>query len=166
MKAIVQRVVKAGVTVGEEQISSIGRGICVLVGISKDDGPKDTEYMVRKILNLRIFEDETGKRWAKSVKEMNLEILCVSQFTLQCVLKGNKPDFHGAMMADTSETFYKDFLEKLRQSYSPDKIQDGKFGNHMQVHIQNDGPVTIELNSPPPRQKKKAVEQSSEKVMS
>uniref|UniRef100_H2Z1D1 D-aminoacyl-tRNA deacylase n=1 Tax=Ciona savignyi TaxID=51511 RepID=H2Z1D1_CIOSA len=161
MKAIVQRVFKAGVTVGEEQVSAIGRGICVLVGISRDDGPKDTEYMVRKILNLRIFNDENDKRWSKSVKEMDYEILCVSQFTLQCVLKGNKPDFHGAMMADTSEAFYKDFLEKLRQSYKADKIKDGKFGNHMQVHIQNDGPVTIELNSPPPKQKKKVVAEAT-----
>nr|CAB3240074.1 D-tyrosyl-tRNA(Tyr) deacylase 1-like [Phallusia mammillata] len=159
MKAIVQRVASASVTVGDELVSSIGRGICVLLGISRDDNSKDTEFMVRKLLNLRVFDDENEKRWCKSVKDQNLEILCVSQFTLQAILKGNKPDFHGAMMADTSEAFYNDFLAELRKNYDPEKIKDGRFGAHMQVHIQNDGPVTIEVNSPPPKMSKKSVEE-------
>ncbi|XP_076816461.1 D-aminoacyl-tRNA deacylase-like [Clavelina lepadiformis] len=164
MKAIVQRVLKASVTVGEEVVGSVGQGICILLGISRDDNHKDTEFMVRKLLNLRLFEDENGKRWTKSVKELNLEVLCVSQFTLQCVLKGNKPDFHGAMMADKSEAFFEDFMDKLAKSYNPDKIKGGKFGAHMQVHMQNDGPVTIEVNSPPPRQKKKTQPRGEKEV--
>ncbi|XP_072265522.1 D-aminoacyl-tRNA deacylase 1 isoform X1 [Pyxicephalus adspersus] len=148
MKAIIQRVTKASVTVGEEQVSSIGRGICVLLGISVEDTQKDIEYMVRKILNLRIFSDESGKHWSKSVMDKQYEVLCVSQFTLQCVLKGNKPDYHMAMPSEHAEPFYKDFLEQMRKVYKPELIKDGKFGAYMQVNIQNDGPVTIQLEPP------------------
>ncbi|XP_043912936.1 D-aminoacyl-tRNA deacylase 1 [Protopterus annectens] len=148
MKAVVQRVTKASVTVGEEQVSSIGRGLCVLLGISVEDTVKDAEYMVRKILNLRLFEDEHKKPWSKSVMDKQYEVLCISQFTLQCILKGNKPDYHMAMPAEQSEVFYNEFLEHMKKSYKPELIKDGKFGAYMQVHIQNDGPVTIELESP------------------
>ncbi|XP_033633461.1 D-aminoacyl-tRNA deacylase-like [Asterias rubens] len=149
MRALVQRVTKASVTVGDELISSIGKGLCVLVGISRDDTPKDREYIARKLLNLRVFEDEKEeRRWDKSVKDKQLEILCVSQFTLYSILKGNKPDFHSAMAGDQSEQFYQDFLAILKKDFKPELIKDGKFGAHMQVHIQNDGPVTIMLESP------------------
>ena len=96
MKAIVQRVQAASVTVDGNTISSIGKGICVLIGIHKKDTPKERETIVRKILNLRIFDDpeKENKRWSKSTKDINLEILCVSQFTLYHIMKGNKPDFH------------------------------------------------------------------------
>uniref|UniRef100_A0A8B9Q2H3 D-aminoacyl-tRNA deacylase 1 n=2 Tax=Apteryx owenii TaxID=8824 RepID=A0A8B9Q2H3_APTOW len=104
--------------------------------------------MVRKILNLRVFEDESGKHWSKSVMDKQYEVLCVSQFTLQCILKGNKPDYHMAMPTEQAECFYNNFLEQLRKAYKPELIKDGKFGAYMQVHIQNDGPVTIELESP------------------
>uniref|UniRef100_A0A8I3VYA4 D-aminoacyl-tRNA deacylase n=1 Tax=Callithrix jacchus TaxID=9483 RepID=A0A8I3VYA4_CALJA len=157
MKAVVQRVTRASVTVGGEQISAIGRGICVLLGISLEDTQKELEHMVRKILNLRVFEDESGKHWSKSVMDKQYEVLCVSQFTLQCVLKGNKPDFHLAMPTEQAEGFYNSFLEQLRKTYRPELIKAfsamrkyGKFGAYMQVHIQNDGPVTIELESPAP----------------
>ncbi|XP_051471861.1 D-aminoacyl-tRNA deacylase 1 isoform X1 [Apus apus] len=148
MKAIVQRVAQASVTVGGEQISSIGRGLCVLLGISLEDTQRELEHMVRKILNLRVFEDESGKHWSKSVMDKQYEVLCVSQFTLQCILKGNKPDYHMAMPTEQAECFYNNFLEQLRKAYKPELIKDGKFGAYMQVHIQNDGPVTIELESP------------------
>ncbi|KAM3622937.1 uncharacterized protein V6R79_005059 [Siganus canaliculatus] len=148
MRAIIQRVTTASVTVGEEQVSSIGRGLCVLLGISTDDTQRDADYIVRKILNLRLFDDENGRAWSKSVMDRDFEVLCVSQFTLQCILKGNKPDFHTAMPAELSQPFYNSILENLRTTYKPELIKDGKFGAYMQVHIQNDGPVTIELNSP------------------
>ncbi|GAB6022355.1 D-tyrosyl-tRNA(Tyr) deacylase [Chamberlinius hualienensis] len=147
MKAVIQRVLSASVSVDNEVISSIGRGICVLIGISRHDSVKDVEYIIRKLINLRIFEDENGKRWSKSVKDLKYEILSVSQFTLHAVLKGNKPDFHLSMAPDLSETFYKDFLEKLKMAYKPELVKDGKFGAFMQVNITNDGPVTIELDS-------------------
>uniref|UniRef100_A0A8C7HFV1 D-aminoacyl-tRNA deacylase n=1 Tax=Oncorhynchus kisutch TaxID=8019 RepID=A0A8C7HFV1_ONCKI len=148
MKAIIQRVTTASVSVGEVPISSIGRGLCVLLGISMEDTQKDVDYMVRKILNLRLFDDENGRAWSKSVMDKEYEVLCVSQFTLQCILKGNKPDFHAAMPAELSQPFYNNILEHLRSTYKPEMIKDGQFGAYMQVHIQNDGPVTIELVSP------------------
>ncbi|NXK95593.1 DTD1 deacylase, partial [Formicarius rufipectus] len=135
-------------SVGGEQISSIGRGLCVLLGISLEDTQRELEHMVRKILNLRVFEDESGKQWSKSVMDKQYEVLCVSQFTLQCILKGNKPDYHMAMPTEQAECFYNNFLEQLRRAYKPELVKDGKFGAYMQVHIQNDGPVTIELESP------------------
>lgn len=148
MRAIVQRVTKASVTVGEEQVSSIGRGLCVLLGISAEDTQRDADYIVRKILNLRLFDDENGRLWSKSVMDRDFEVLCVSQFTLQCILKGNKPDFHSAMPAELAQPFYNSILENMRSAYKPELIKDGKFGASMQVHIQNDGPVTVELTSP------------------
>uniref|UniRef100_A0A1A8CL54 D-aminoacyl-tRNA deacylase n=1 Tax=Nothobranchius kadleci TaxID=1051664 RepID=A0A1A8CL54_NOTKA len=172
MRAVVQRVTAASVTVGGEQVSSIGRGLCVLLGISVDDTQKDAEYMVRKILNLRLFDDENGRAWSKSVMERGFEVLCVSQFTLQYILKGNKPDFHAAMPAELAQPFYCSILENMRTSYKPEMIKDGVFGAYMQLHIQNDGPVTIELTSPTgpadPRQlsKQEKLQQRKEKARS
>ncbi|XP_039258640.1 D-aminoacyl-tRNA deacylase 1-like [Styela clava] len=163
MKAIIQRVMKASVTVGDETVSSIGSGVCVLLGISRYDTVKEMDSIIKKILNLRIFEDDDGKRWNKSVKDRDMEILCVSQFTLQSIMKGNKLDFHRAMSADKSEEFYNLFLDKLRKSYKIDKVKDGKFGAYMQVHIQNDGPVTVELDYPPTKPDKADDAKESEK---
>lgn len=101
---------------------------------------------VRKILNLRLFESE-GKRWSKSVQDDKLEILCVSQFTLYHRLKGTKPDFHLAMQGVAAEELYNKFLDTLRSQYEAEKVKDGVFGAYMQVHIVNDGPVTLELES-------------------
>lgn len=84
-------------------------------------------HRVRKILNLRVFEDESGKHWSKSVMDKQYEVLCVSQFTLQCVLKGNKPDFHLAMPTEQAEGFYNNFLEQLRKTYRPELIK-GRHG--------------------------------------
>lgn len=143
---MIQRVMKASVSVSDEIVSSIQNGLCVLVGIARDDTDKDMEFIVRKILNIRLFEENETK-WHKSVVDKDYEILCVSQFTLQSSLKGNKPDFHVAMGADTSKEFYDRFLAKLGAAYKLDKIKDGKFGAYMQVNIQNDGPVTIIIDS-------------------
>lgn len=147
MRAVVQRVTSASVSVDGSVISSIGRGLCVLVGISRNDTAKEMEYMVRKILNLRIFNDDDGKRWMKSVTDKQFEILCVSQFTLYAVLKGNKPDFHQAMASEQSQAFYQQFLMALRSKYNPELIKEGQFGGYTQVGIQNDGPVTITLDT-------------------
>ncbi|XP_023297683.2 D-aminoacyl-tRNA deacylase [Lucilia cuprina] len=161
MKAIVQRVTSAKVTVGEDLISSIGRGLCVLVGITHNDTEKDVEYLSRKLLSLRLFEDQAGKRWQKSVQDEKFEILCVSQFTLYHRLKGNKPDFHMAMQGEQAQQLYQKFLKRLGQMYDETKIKDGKFGAYMQVHIQNDGPVTIELESPIVEAKGKATKKEN-----
>ncbi|SPP83840.1 D-aminoacyl-tRNA deacylase isoform X1 [Drosophila guanche] len=151
MRAVIQRVRAAKVTVLDELVSSIGPGLCVLVGIKATDTATDVEFLVRKILALRLFDDE-GKRWQKSAKDLQLEILCISQFTLYHRLKGNKPDFSAAMKGDDAQKLYTHFLNRLKQSYDSSKIKDGKFGANMQVHIENDGPVTINLESPDRKQ--------------
>ena len=87
MKAVIQRVVSGSVSVSGEVVSSIGRGIVALIGIHRDDTKADLDYIVRKLVSLRLWEDEGGRRWAKSAKDLDLEILCVSQFTLYHVMK-------------------------------------------------------------------------------
>lgn len=146
MKAVIQRVLRASVVVQDEIVGSIQNGLCVLVGIAKDDTDADLEFIARKILSLRLFE---GTAWKKSVVDKDYEVLCVSQFTLQArVNKGAKPDFHMAMNSAHSQDVYIKFLDLIKSKYKCDKIQDGKFGAHMKVEIQNDGPVTIVVESP------------------
>jgi len=149
MKAVIQRVSSASVKVDGEMISSIGKGLCVLVGIHRDDTKKEMEYIAKKILSIRLFDDpQTGKRWNKSVKDLDLEVLCVSQFTLHHILKGNKVDFHLAMSGENARNMYEELLNELRTQYgSTEKVKDGQFGAMMEVNIANDGPVTIELES-------------------
>ncbi|VVC95135.1 D-aminoacyl-tRNA deacylase [Leptidea sinapis] len=149
MKALIQRVKNASVSVNDELVSSIGQGLCVLIGISSNDTRKDMEYLVRKLLSLKIFNDEEdNKRWKRNVVDCDYELLCVSQFTLYNTLKGNKPDFHLAMAGEQSKEFYEEFIQMLRDKYKPEKVKDGVFGAYMQVTLQNDGPVTLEIESP------------------
>lgn len=158
MRAVIQRVLRANVSVDGLQISEIGRGLCVLVGIQSDDTQEDLDYIARKIATLRLFsmpmpEDcdarDSEKPWSKSVTDLKLQVLLVSQFTLYARTgKGAKPDFHLSMKADQSREFYQKFLERMRQLLpGPEQVQDGKFGAMMQVGIVNDGPVTIILDS-------------------
>ncbi|CAB4401266.1 D-tyrosyl-tRNA deacylase [Rhizophagus irregularis] len=147
MRAVLQRVLNASVTVNT-QVSSIDRGLCILLGIAFDDTIDDLEYMVKKILKVRVFEDEKGEEmWSRSVKDAGLEILCVSQFTLYGSLSKNKPSFHNAMKANESKEMYSTFLNRLKQEYVEERIKDGVFGEKMIVNIVNDGPVTLELDS-------------------
>ncbi|KAI0005921.1 D-Tyr tRNAtyr deacylase-like domain-containing protein [Russula compacta] len=149
MRAVVQRVLSASVTVNNEVVSDISRGLMVLVGIGVDDNASDTENLAKKILTLRVFSDASGDMWKANVKDIQGEILCVSQFTLMGnTSKGNKPDFHRAMSADQSRTMYASFLQILGAQYSPEKIKaDGKFGAMMNVSLINEGPVTFTLDS-------------------
>ena len=139
------KVVVDGVTVGE-----IGKGLLVLGGIcdsdDSDDGKAAIEWAVRKILGTRLWEDAAGKSWARSVQQEGLEVLLVSQFTLHAVLKGNKPDFHRAMPPARSRPFWDKFVAAVEKKL-PGKVQQGQFGALMQVHLVNDGPVTITLDS-------------------
>eukprot|EP01059_Diplonema_ambulator_P021195 TRINITY_DN35239_c0_g1_i1.p1 TRINITY_DN35239_c0_g1~~TRINITY_DN35239_c0_g1_i1.p1 ORF type:complete len:164 (+),score=18.46 TRINITY_DN35239_c0_g1_i1:51-542(+) len=148
MRGVVQRVTSAAVTVSGEEVASIGKGLCVLVGISNSSTKDMVPWMVKKILSLRVFENEEGKGWSKNVTEVGGSVLLVSQFTLCHVLKGNKPDFHNAMPGPESEPFFNELVQAMKLAYSPDKIQTGAFGAYMQVHIQNDGPVTLVLDAP------------------
>ncbi|XP_057380971.1 D-aminoacyl-tRNA deacylase-like [Daphnia carinata] len=147
MKAILQRVLNAKVVVDGIEASSIQKGVLVFVGLAVTDTEEDAEYIARKILNIRLFEDENQKRWAKSTADLNLEILCVSQFTLYHKLKGNKPDFRQAMSSKESKVLYGRLLSILQTSYNPSLIKDGVFGAHMCVMLENDGPVTLEIDS-------------------
>lgn len=96
---------------------------CHLVAFAIAAFSGSSVHRVRKILNLRLFSDENGKSWTKSVMDLNYEVLCVSQFTLQCVLKGNKPDFHAAMPTELAQAFYNAILENMRSSYKPELIK-------------------------------------------
>ncbi|XP_012241802.1 D-aminoacyl-tRNA deacylase 1 [Bombus impatiens] len=148
MKAVIQRVTKASVSVNGEIINSIGNGLCILIGIKGDDTIEDMKYIVKKILNIKMFDDDNNKKWSKNVMDKEYEILCISQFTLYHTLKGNRLDFHKAMPAQTAESFYNNFLIELGKNYKPELIKDGKFGAMMEVNIKNSGPVTLEIESP------------------
>ncbi|WWC90078.1 uncharacterized protein L201_005011 [Kwoniella dendrophila CBS 6074] len=150
MKAVVQRVVNASVAVDGQTISSIGKGLLVLVGIDRFDEPNDASQIIKKVLTARLFDDEEGKMWKKSVKDIDGEVLCVSQFTLLASFKGStKPDFHESMSTVPGKAYYTSFLEEMQKGYHPSKIKDGQFGAMMQVSLTNDGPVTILLSSQP-----------------
>ncbi|XP_039759964.1 D-aminoacyl-tRNA deacylase 1 isoform X1 [Pararge aegeria] len=161
MKAIIQRVMNAKVSVNGEVVSSIGQGVLVFIGITSTDKYKDMEYMARKLLSIKIFDDEHKKKWKKTLIDNDFEVLCVSQFTLYNTWKGNKPDFHLAMPSEHSKEFYENFIEMLRSKYKPEKVKDGIFGAYMQVDLQNDGPVTLELESPAKTEKPSKKDQSA-----
>ncbi|TRM58570.1 D-Tyr tRNAtyr deacylase-like domain-containing protein [Schizophyllum amplum] len=150
MRAIIQRVSSASVTVDNEVVSRISKGLMVLVGIGTDDSATDAATIINKILNLRVFNDsaDDAKMWKASVKDIDGDILCVSQFTLLGnTTRGNKPDFHRAMPSEASRIFYSTFLESLGKAYKPEKIKDGKFGAMMSVSLTNEGPVTFTIDS-------------------
>ncbi|KAI0759479.1 D-Tyr tRNAtyr deacylase-like domain-containing protein [Irpex lacteus] len=148
MRAVVQRVLSASVTVDNEMVSSIGRGVMVLVGIGTDDTLDDITAITNKILSLKVFSDEKGAMWKKNVKDIEGDVLCVSQFTLYAnTSKGSKPDFHRAMGSERSREMYNVFLDRMRSLYSAEKIQDGRFGAMMNVSLTNEGPVTFTLDS-------------------
>ncbi|KAF7799600.1 hypothetical protein EIP86_010838 [Pleurotus ostreatoroseus] len=147
MRAVLQRVSSASVQVDAQLVSSIGRGIMVLVGIGKDDTADDVATLSNKILQLKVFADSTGQMWKRSVIDIDGDVLCISQFTLLANTKKSKPDFHGAMGSESSRQLYAAFLDRMRTLYKPEKIQDGVFGAMMNVNLTNEGPVTFTLDS-------------------
>ncbi len=146
VKAVIQRVNEARVEVDGQVTGSIGRGLLVFLGIGKADTAVDIEWMIDKIANLRIFESEAGKM-DESLLDIRGELLVVSQFTLygDC-RKGRRPSFSDAMDADTAKSLFTLFVEKARQKVSV--VQTGVFQAMMQVHLVNDGPVTLVVESP------------------
>ncbi len=146
MKALIQRVSEAKVEIKDEIAGRIGRGILVFLGVEKGDTDRDIDYIVKKITNLRIFEDTEGKM-NLSIKDVKGEILVVSQFTLAAnCQKGNRPSFDKAEKPEIAREIYSKLVDKLRQEGT--SIATGKFAAKMKVHIINDGPVTILLFSP------------------
>lgn len=145
MRAVVQRVDKAKVTVDGKIVGEISRGLMVLVGVVEGDTEKDVQYLADKVTGLRIFEDEAEKM-NLSVKDIGGEILSVSQFTLygDC-RKGKRPSFDKAAKPETAIILYEKFNELCRQQNI--KVETGVFGAHMLVELANNGPVTILLDS-------------------
>ncbi len=141
MRVVVQRVSEASVTVGGAVVSSIGPGLLVLAAFRSGDAERDLEWMARKCLDLRIFEDEDGKM-NRSVLDRGGELLVVSQFTLygDC-RKGRRPDFLESAPADEARALYERFLDHLKSLYP--KVAAGVFGAKMSVRLVNDGPVTL-----------------------
>ncbi len=146
MRAVVQRVLSAKVLVDGKEISSISKGILVLLGISKEDGEEDISYMVKRISNLRIFEDESGKM-NFSVRDIGGEVLVVSQFTLYGDVRwGNRPSFENSAPRDRAEKIYDAFCNQLSSELGKE-VKRGVFGAMMEIHLVNYGPVTIIIDS-------------------
>ncbi len=145
MRAVVQRVKKSRVIVEGRLVGEINKGFNVLLGISKEDTIEDLKYIKDKIINLRVFEDENDKM-NLSLLDIKGDILSISQFTLygDC-RKGRRPNFMNAMGGDEAKALYEEFVKMLKESGL--KIETGEFGAHMNVEIENDGPVTILLDS-------------------
>ena len=145
MRVVLQRVAHASVTVEEKVIGQIQRGFLLLVGVTHDDAMEDMEYLVRKIVQMRIFEDEEGKL-NRSIQDIGGEILSVSQFTLYAdTKKGNRPSFSKAAPGDVALEMFEQFNGLLRDTGIP--VETGQFGADMKVELLNDGPVTILLDS-------------------
>ena len=145
MRTVIQRVTNSSVTIDGVLAASIKYGLMCLIGISKDDQPKDREQLINKIIKLRIFTDDEGKM-NKSVTDINGDILLVSQFTLygDCK-KGNRPSFMAAMSPQQAATFYQDFVDEFMVAYP--KVSSGVFQADMQVALVNDGPITIIMDT-------------------
>lgn len=142
MKAVVQRVKNAGVTVDGEIISRIGKGYMILLGVMDDDKEDDIDILAKKISSLRVFEDENGKM-NLDIKEIDGEILAISQFTLCAdVKKGNRPSFIRSKEPEKANEYYETFCRKLIEN-GVKIVKKGVFGADMKVDLVNDGPVTI-----------------------
>ena len=145
MRAVVQRVSRAKVTVGEAITGEIGRGLLVLLGVTHNDGKADADYLVDKVINLRIFDDADGKM-NLSLTDIGGGMLVVSQFTLYGdTRRGRRPSFIDAAPGPSAEAMYKYFVARSRTAVDP--VQTGSFGAMMDVELVNDGPVTIMLDS-------------------
>jgi D-tyrosyl-tRNA(Tyr) deacylase len=145
MKALLQRVTTALVSLGDEEVGRVGRGLVVFLGVASGDTEKDAQYLAQKIANLRIFSDEEGK-FNLSALDINGELLLVSQFTLLAdTRKGRRPSFIQAAPPAQAEELFEYFVEQTRATGL--KVETGRFQQYMQVEIHNDGPVTILLES-------------------
>ena len=146
MKIVIQRVSKASVTINKNKVAEINNGLLILLGIVDEDAQEDIDFLVRKIANLRIFNDENGVM-NHSLLETNGEVIVVTQFTLQAsTKKGNRPSYIKAAKPEIAIPLYKNFLQTLEKELHK-KVQTGEFGADMMVEILNDGPITIIIDS-------------------
>jgi len=146
MRAVVQRVSRARVKVGGEEVGAIGPGLLVLVGVHKSDSAVEAKWLAGKIANLRIFADEAGKM-SLDVRELGRSVLVVSQFTLHAATKkGNRPSFIRAARPETAIPLYESFLSHL-EAAAGSRVERGVFGADMKVALVNDGPVSIWMDT-------------------
>lgn len=146
MRLVIQRVKKASVTIDDNLVSQIEQGLLVLIGIEENDAIEDIDWLVSKLINLRIFSDEQGLM-NLSVKDIEGEILLVSQFTLfASTKKGNRPSFIRSAKPEIAIPLYEIFIKKAQELISS-QIKTGIFGADMQIELINDGPVTIVIDS-------------------
>ncbi len=146
MIAVVQRTKKASVTVRGIKIASIGKGLLILLGIENADNHEDIDWLCRKIVNLRIFDDANGVMNI-NCRDVNAELLVVSQFTLHAsVKKGNRPSYINAARPEAAIPLYELFLSQMKKEYNG-IVEAGEFGANMQVKLINDGPVTIIIDT-------------------
>ena len=144
MKLVVQRVKNAKVEVENKVVGKIGTGYMVLIGIGPEDSEKEADYLAKKLINLRVFEDEKGKM-NLNIKQVGGELLIISQFTLYADCShGNRPSFIGAAKPEKANELYEYFCKKCSEEVH---VEKGIFGAHMEVSLQNSGPVTIELKN-------------------
>ena len=145
MRAVVQRVRRASVEVEGELVGAIGRGLVAFVGAAEDDGDPDLAYVVNKVVGLRVFPDEAGKM-TRALSDIGGELLAISQFTVfGDVRRGLRPSFDGAMEPTLAERAYERFVAEARARGV--RVATGKFRAHMLVSVENDGPVTILIDS-------------------
>ena len=145
MRAVVQRVTSASVTVGEEVTGAIGPGMMVLIGVSSEDGPADLKYIAEKVMHLRIYDDENGVM-NRSILDAGGAILAVSQFTLYGDARGGRrPSYFRAAKPEKAEEMYEKLIAQWREAGI--HVETGRFRTEMQVSLVNDGPVTILLDS-------------------
>lgn len=148
MRAVIQRVTEASVTVSGDKVSEIGRGLLVLLGVGDGDGEAQVDWLVRKITQLRIFEDD-NEHMNLSVTDVGGNVIVVSQFTLYAdCRKGNRPSFISAAPAEQANALYELLVSKLKAVLGENRVGTGVFQTHMEVRLLNDGPVTIVLETP------------------
>ena len=149
MRMVVQRVCEASVRIDGKIVSSISQGLMVLLGIEAIDFKLDADYLVQKLINLRVFNDDQGKM-NRSIKDIGGELLIISQFTLHAsTKKGNRPSYIRAARPEQAIQLYEYFIQQAQKEVNS-KIQTGEFGADMQVSLCNDGPVTIIIDSKNP----------------
>lgn len=145
MRVLIQKVSQAKVVIEDETVGSIDKGFLLLVGVEDEDTSEDVDYLVRKVSKMRIFEDENDKL-NLSIDQVGGSVLSISQFTLHAsTKKGNRPSFTRAGAPDHAEALYKEFNSKLSETGLT--VETGEFGADMKVHLINDGPVTIWIDS-------------------
>ena len=148
MRLVIQQAPSGSVVVDGEKVGEENNGAVCLVGIHRDDTESDLDWMVEKLLKFRLFDGGDGSKYARSIVDIDGELLLVSQFTLYARLgSGRRPDFSRSMGNEAASKLFLQFVDKVKAAYKPEKVQTGSFGAMMEVHIVNDGPRTFTFDS-------------------